>query len=144
MEKRILVAGCSHYLREYIRNGLYYLSKEYYLRMLYKNYEVNNLSKKNLTSRDALLLIKAFTKVEKYEYCILSLGEGDLEAGIEKDVFRKNIMEIVSICNYSGVKIILQDVFDKKILGKYQEVIEEISSLYHLDKMNYKKGLLVA
>ena len=34
MEKRILVAGCSHYLREYITNGLYYISNEYYLRIV--------------------------------------------------------------------------------------------------------------
>ena len=67
MENRILVAGCSHYLREYIRNGLYFISNEYYLRMLYKKYDVYNLSKKNLTSKEAALLVKAFLKLGSFE-----------------------------------------------------------------------------
>ena len=55
MEKRILVAGCSHYLREYLRNGLYFISKEYYLRMLYKNYEVDNIVETVLKQKGRVL-----------------------------------------------------------------------------------------
>jgi hypothetical protein len=51
-------------------------------------------------------------------------------------------MEIVSICNYYGVKIILQDPLDKKALKTYSEVIEEVRGYYHLDIMNYHKVLL--
>lgn len=142
MEKRILVAGCSHYLREYIRNGLYFISNEYYLRMLYKKYDVYNLSKKNLTSKEAALLVKAFLKLGSFECLILSLGEGDMEYGIDKNTFKKNLIEIISICNYYGVKIELQDPLDKKNLCEYVDVIEEVRSLYNLDKINYRKALL--
>ena len=93
MEKRILVAGCSHYLREYITNGLYYISNEYYLRMLYKKYEVYNLSKKNLSSSEALLLIKAFLKVDSFNACVISLGEGDYALNKTKEEFKRNLME---------------------------------------------------
>ena len=142
MEKRILVAGCSHYLREYITNGLYCISKEYYLRMLYKNYDVYNLSKKNLTSKEALQLIKAFLKLNQFEYCVVSLGEGDMGNKVPMDDFRKNLMEIVSICNYYGVKVILQDTMEKKYLKEYQDIIEEVRGLYNLKTVNYHKALL--
>ena len=142
MEKRILVAGCSHYLREYITNGLYYISNEYYLRMLYKKYEVYNLSKKNLSSSEALLLIKAFLKVDSFNACVISLGEGDYALNKTKEEFKRNLMEIVSICNYYGLKIILQDPLDKKALKTYSEVIEEVRGYYHLDIINYHKVLL--
>lgn len=141
MENRILVAGCSNYLREYFTNGLYCISKEYYLRMLYENFEVYNLSKKNLTSKEALLLTKAFLKKNTFEYCVLSLGEGDLQTHIGKDIFRKNLMEIVSICNYYGVKIILQDTLDKNKFKEYQDIIDEVRLLYNLNNNNYRKTL---
>ena len=142
MEKRILVAGCSHYLREYITNGLYYISNEYYLRMLYKKYEVYNLSKKNLSSSEALLLIKAFLKVERFDACVISLGEGDYALNKTKEEFKRNLMEIVSICNSYGVKIILQDPLDAKALKTYSEVLEEVRGYFHLDIMNYRNALL--
>ena len=94
MEKRILVAGCSHYLREYITNGLYYISNEYYLRMLYKKYEVYNLSKKNLSSSEALLLIKAFLKVDSFNACVISLGEGDYALNKTKEEFKRNLNSV--------------------------------------------------
>lgn len=142
MEKRILVAGCSHYLREYITNGLYYISNEYYLRMLYKKYEVYNLSKKNLSSSEALLLIKAFLKVERFNACVISLGEGDYALNKTKEEFKRNLMEIVSICKFYGVKIILQDPLDAKALQTYSEVLEEVRGYFHLDIMNYQNVLL--
>ncbi|MDY5982852.1 MAG: hypothetical protein SPJ17_04085 [Anaeroplasma sp.] len=142
MEKRILVAGCSHYLREYITNGLYYISNEYYLRMLYKKYEVYNLSKKNLSSSEALLLIKAFLKVERFNACVISLGEGDYALNKTKEEFKRNLMEIVSICKFYGVKIILQDPLDAKALKTYSEVLEEVRGYFHLDIMNYQNVLL--
>ena len=142
MEKRMLVAGCSHYLREYITNGLYYISNEYYLRMLYKKYEVYNLSKKNLSSSEALLLIKAFLKVERFDACVISLGEGDYALHKTKEEFKRNLMEIVSICNSYGVKIILQDPLDAKALKTYSEVLEEVRGYFHLDIMNYRNALL--
>lgn len=142
MEKRILVAGCSHYLREYITNGLYYISNEYYLRMLYKKYEVYNLSKKNLSSSEALLLIKAFLKVDSFNACVISLGEGDYALNKTKEEFKRNLMEIVSICNSYGVKIILQDPLDAKALKTYSEVLEEVRGYFHLDIMNYPNVLL--
>ena len=122
-------------------NGLYYISNEYYLRMLYKKYEVYNLSKKNLSSSEALLLIKAFLKVDSFNACVLSLGEGDYALNKTKEEFKRNLMEIVSICNYYGVKIILQDPLDKKALKTYSEVIEEVRGYYHLDIINYHKVL---
>ena len=142
MEKRILVAGCSHYLREYITNGLYYISNEYYLRMLYKKYEVYNLSKKNLSSSEALLLIKAFLKVDRFDACVISLGEGDYALNKTKEEFKRNLMEIVSICKFYGVKIILQDPLDAKALKTYSEVLEEVRGYFHLDIMNYPNVLL--
>ena len=142
MEKRILVAGCSHYLREYITNGLYYISNEYYLRMLYKKYEVYNLSKKNLSSSEALLLIKAFLKVDRFNACVISLGEGDYALNKTKEEFKRNLMEIVSICKFYGVKIILQDPLDAKALKTYSEVLEEVRGYFHLDIMNYPNVLL--
>lgn len=142
MEKRILVAGCSHYLREYITNGLYYISNEYYLRMLYKKYEVYNLSKKNLSSNEALLLIKAFLKVDSFNACVISLGEGDYALNKTKEEFKRNLMEIVSICNSYGVKIILQDPLDAKALKTYSEVLEEVRGYFHLDIMKYPNVLL--
>lgn len=142
MEKRILVAGCSHYLREYIINGLYYISNEYYLRMLYKKYEVYNLSKKNLSSSEALLLIKAFLKVDRFNACVISLGEGDYALNKTKEEFKRNLMEIVSICKFYGVKIILQDPLDAKALKAYSEVLEEVRGYFHLDIMNYQNVLL--
>lgn len=142
MKKRILVAGCSHYLREYITNGLYYISNEYYLRMLYKKYEVYNLSKKNLSSSEALLLIKAFLKVDSFNACVISLGEGDYALNKTKEEFKRNLMEIVSICNSYGVKIILQDPLDAKALKTYSEVLEEVRGYFHLDIMNYPNVLL--
>ncbi len=142
MKKRILVAGCSHYLREYITNGLYYISNEYYLRMLYKKYEVYNLSKKNLSSSEALLLIKAFLKVDSFDACVISLGEGDYALNKTKEEFKRNLMEIVSICNSYGVKIILQDPLDAKALKTYSEVLEEVRGYFHLDIMNYHNALL--
>lgn len=142
MEKRILVAGCSHYLREYITNGLYYISNEYYLRMLYKKYEVYNLSKKNLSSSEALLLIKAFLKVDRFNACVISLGEGDYALNKTKEEFKRNLMEIVSICKFYGVKIILQDPLDAKALKTYSEVLEEVRGYFHLDIMNYQNVLL--
>lgn len=142
MKKRILVAGCSHYLREYITNGLYYISNEYYLRMLYKKYEVYNLSKKNLSSSEALLLIKAFLKVDSFDACVISLGEGDYALNKTKEEFKRNLMEIVSICNSYGVKIILQDPLDAKALKTYSEVLEEVRGYFNLDIMNYHNALL--
>ncbi len=143
MEKRILIAGCSHYLREYIKNGIYFISNEYYLRMLYKKYDVYNLSKKNLTSKEAMLLVKAFLKLGSFDYCILSLGEGDMEEGIGKEAFRKNLIEIISICNYYGVKIELQNPLCKKN-NLYLDVIDEVRALYNLDNINYRKVLLAS
>lgn len=142
MKNRILVAGCSRYLREYIRNGFYCLSNEYYLRMLYKGYDVYNLSKRNLTSKEALLLIKAFLKVGTYSACVISLGEGDLEANVSKEEFKKNLREILSLCNYYNVKIVLQDTIDKKALKEYQEAIIELRNLYNLEMVNCRKVLL--
>ena len=142
MEKRILVAGCSRYLREYLRNGFYCLSNEYYLRMLYKGFDVYNLSKRNLSSKEALLLIKAFLKTNTYSYCVISLGEGDLDKNVSKEEFKRNLREILSLCNYYQVKIILQDTVDFKALHEYQEAIDELRNLYNLDKETTRKALL--
>ncbi len=55
---------------------------------------------------------------------------------------KRNLMEIVSICNSYGVKIILQDPLDAKALKTYSEVLEEVRGYFHLDIMNYRNALL--
>lgn len=143
MKNRILIAGCSHYLREYVRNGLYYLSKDFYTMMLYRNYDVFNLSKKSLTSKQALILVRAFLKNSKFDYCLLSLGEGDYALGISPSDFRSNMKMLIEMLLDFGCTPILDDIKDKKENKEYQQVIDHLRELYNLKSYSYKKGVLV-
>lgn len=143
MKNRICIAGCSHYLREYVRNGLYYLSKDFYTRMLYRNYEVYNLSNKNLTSKHALVLVRAFLKNTKFDYCLIQLGEGDLEHKISPSDFRYNMKQLIEMLLDCGVTPILDDTIDKPQMKEYQQVITHLKELYNLKTYSTKKGLLV-
>jgi hypothetical protein len=143
MENRILIASCSHYLREYVRNGLYYLQRDFYTRMLYKNYEVYNLSQKSLTSRQAQILIRAFLKNSSFSYCVLSLGEGDQAKGIEVEEFYNNLKSIIEMLLENHVMPVVEDTVDKTENKDYQRVIEKIRDLYNLKIYSYKRGVLI-
>ena len=128
MKKRILVAGCSHCLREYVKNGLYFIQKGNTLSRLYKKYEVYNLSKKDLTSNDAYLLTKAFLGTKDFDLVFLALGEGDFSNGISTSEFKNNVKQIIDLCKSSGVSVVLHNQLKKKEYADYSLVIDELQN----------------
>ena len=126
MKKRLLIAGCSHCLREYLFNGLYFLPKAYELTKLYKKYDVYNLSKKNLTSMEALKLVSAFLDQLQFDGVFLSLGEGDIQFEVSVDEFKNNLETLVLLCKTRGISIVLNNNINKKENLAYYTVVEDI------------------
>ena len=125
MKKRILIAGCSHCLREYITNGLYYLEKGYFLTKLYKKYDVYNLSKKNLTTKEATVLVEAFLNKMEFDGILLALGEGDIMNNVSVEEFKKNLNYIIALCKDKNIQIVLHNEV-KKLNKEYSNVINEV------------------
>ena len=128
MKKRIIIAGNSHFLREYVNNGLYFMQSGASLSRLYKKYEVYNLSKKNLTSSDAYVLTKAFLEIKEFDLVFLALGEGDIINGISTSEFKNNIKQIINLCKSSGVSVVLHNQLKKKEYAPYSLVIDELQN----------------
>lgn len=126
MKKRLLIAGCSHCLREYVFNGLYYLPKAYELTKLYRKYDVYNLSKKNLTTKEALKLVEAFINQLDFDGVFLSLGEGDIQSKVTVEEFKKNLNTLVQLCKEKNLSIVLNNEINKKENKAYFDVVEEI------------------
>lgn len=126
MKKRLLIAGCSHCLREYLFNGLYYLPKAYELTKLYKKYEVYNLSKKNLTSKEALKLVSAYLDKLEFSGVFLSLGEADILLGVSPLEFKSNLDELISLCKQKNISIVLNNEISKKENNQYYMIVEEL------------------
>ena len=126
MKKRLLIAGCSHCLREYLFNGLYYLPKAYELTKLYKKYEVYNLSKKNLTSKEALKLVSAYLNTLEFSGVFLSLGEADITLGVSPLEFKSNLDELISLCKQKNISIVLNNEINKKEYNQYYMIVEEL------------------
>ena len=125
MKKRILIAGCSHCLREYITNGLYYLEKGYFLTKLYKKYDVYNLSKKNLTTKEAIVLVEAFINKMEFDGILLALGEGDIINNISVEEFKKNLNYLIALCKDKNIQIFLHNEVNK-LNKEYSNVINEV------------------
>ncbi len=125
MKKRILIAGCSHCLREYITNGLYYLEKGYFLTKLYKKYDVYNLSKKNLTTKEAIVLVEAFLNKIEFDGVLLALGEGDVMNNVSVEEFKKNLNYLIALCKEKNIQIVLHNEV-KKLNKDYSKVIDEL------------------
>ena len=134
MKKRILIAGCSHCLREYITNGLYYLEKGYFLTRLYKKYEVYNLSKKNLTVKEAIVLVEAFINKMEFDGIFLALGEGDIINNVDVNTFKNDLNHLIELCNSKNISIVLHNEV-KKINKDYSHVID---SLQKENNFSYK------
>jgi len=126
MKKRLLIAGGSHCLREYLFNGLYYLPKAYELTKLYKKYEVYNLSKKNLTSKEALKLVSAYLNTLEFSGVFLSLGEADITLGVSPLEFKSNLDELISLCKQKNISIVLNNEINKKEYNQYYMIVEEL------------------
>ena len=126
MKKRLLIAGCSHCLREYLFNGLYYLPKAYELTKLYKKYEVYNLSKKNLTSKEALKLVSAYLNTLEFSGVFLSLGEADITLGVSPLEFKSNLDELISLCKQKNISIVLNNEINKQEYNQYYMIVEEL------------------
>lgn len=126
MKKRLLIAGGSHCLREYLLGGLYYLPKAYELTKLYKKYEVYNLSKKNLTSKEALKLVSAYLNTLEFSGVFLSLGEADITLGVSPLEFKSNLDELISLCKQKNISIVLNNEINKKEYNQYYTIVEEL------------------
>ncbi|MGM9969036.1 MAG: hypothetical protein ACI35S_01400 [Anaeroplasma sp.] len=135
--KNMMIFGGSQFYNEVYNDGKYIISKKRAVYNLMKDYEIDNFSNASLTTRTTLKYIDTFTKIRKYDYCVIALGEGDLLAGISPYEFERNLSEIVNRLNDLNIKTVIVNL-PTKVLKKYNaleydEIINAISDKYHTE-----------
>ena len=137
MKNRIIVLGNENFQREVYKDGFCNLYNDNkYLNTLYKKYDIDNFSNAKLTSEKALSFLKIFTKIYKYDACVLVLGDSDISDNKTCDL-EKNLDEIVSLLISFDIKPVI--INDKNYYNNYEALEKKIEKLLKKYKINLAK-----
>lgn len=102
---------------------------------LYKKYDVDNLSNKNLCTEKAIRFYSTFKNIRNYKSIIIQLGEYEITNNIKLEEFKTNLEELVKCINEFSSKIILVGLNARylKIDKRYNDAIIEIAKKYKVE-----------
>lgn len=102
---------------------------------LYKKYDVDNLSNKNLCTEKAIRFYSTFKNIRNYKSIVIQLGEYEITNNIKLEEFKTNLEELVKRINESSSKIILVGLTARylKIDKRYNDAIIDIAKKYKVE-----------
>lgn len=131
MKKRIAVLGTNLFLNTKLQNGEYFAGNAKKMLKYSSVFEIDNFTKKNLTSESAIKYIKAFCNERVYGDCIIELGEGDYNNNVDLITFENNLITIINLLKDLNIKPILlslsKDIMNKKGYREYQMIIDNVA-----------------
>lgn len=131
MKKRIAVLGTNVFLNTKFENGNYLAGSAKNMLKYSTSFEIDNFTKKNLTSQKAINFIKTFSTERNYADCIIELGEADYNNNVDLITFEKNLSELIEYLNKIDVKPILvslsKELLNKKGYKEYQMIIDNVA-----------------
>lgn len=137
MKKRIAVLGTNIFLNTKFHEGQYIAGEAKKMLKYSAAFEIDNFTKKSLTSQSAIKYIKTFSSERKYADCIIELGEADSNNNIDLITFEKNLVTIINYLHEEKIKPILvslsKNLINKKGYSEYQMIIDNVALKTNVD-----------
>lgn len=131
MKKRIAVLGTNVFLNTKFHDGEYIPGNAKKMLKYSLAFEIDNFTKKSLTSINALNFIKTFTSERCYADCIIELGEADSNSKIDLITFENNLYELIDYLKNNNIKPILvslsNSIINKTGYKEYQMIIDNVA-----------------
>ncbi len=131
MKKKIAVLGTSLFLNTKLQNGEFIPGEAKKLLKYSQVFEIDNFTKKTLTSESAIKYIKTFAEARSYADCIIELGEADSNNGVDLVTFENNLLTIINYLNEQKIKPIIVSLskkhINKKGYSEYQMIIDNVA-----------------
>ena len=126
MKKNVLILGCSIFEDVKLINNEYVINSRKLMKKLNDNYNIDNLSKDNLTSDKALKFVNSFASSRRYDLCFLALGEADLKTN-SLEVFKDNLLKIITVLKNENIRPLLVGLPKECYNTEFEGVIASIS-----------------
>ncbi len=137
MKENMIILGNSKFVEVETKKGNVYLNRNRRAFNYESKYNVDNLSKKNLTIDQASRYFDAYSKERKYSTVVISLGEGDYIINNNIESFIQKFENLIIKLAKKHVNIVLVKPmirfknldFKNNIINLYQKYSEELTSL---------------
>ena len=137
MKENMIILGNSKFVEVETKKGNVYLNRNRRAFNYESKYNVDNLSKKNLTIDQASRYFDAYSKKRKYSTVVISLGEGDYIINNNIESFIQKFENLIIKLAKKHVNIVLVKPmirfknldFKNNIIKLYQKYSEELTSL---------------
>lgn len=126
MKKNVLILGCTIFEDVKLVNNEYVINNRKLIKKLNDNYNIDNLSKGNLTSEKALKFVKCFANSRRYDLCFLALGEADILTN-SLEQFKNNLLSIISILRKENIRPLLVGLPKESYNEDYEAIIADVS-----------------
>ena len=137
MQDNMIIIGNSTFMNAEYKSGVISLTNNKNAFELGKIYNVDNFSKKYLTIYESLKYISVFAKERKYNYAVISLGEGDLLLNTKVEEFKSLFDKLINKLAKLRIKITLVepslDKIEKYSTSEYKNAIDELYKKYDSD-----------
>jgi len=131
MKKRMLILGNSMFRDVDLKDNNFVIVDRNVISKLLFKYEIENISKKSMTSGVAYVFADVFTKSESFNECVIALGEADIDNLSVQD-FETNLERIVSLLMSRSVKPLLVSIPKEYRNDMYENVIERVAIKYSI------------
>ena len=151
MKENMIILGNSKFVEVESKKGKISLNKNRRAFDLETKYNVDNISKKNLTIDQATRYFDEYSKERKYNYVVISLGEGDYIVNNNVESFIKKFEDLIIKLSKKHINIMLvqpvarfKDLnFKEKLVNLYKKYSVELTSLLEGINDNLTSKLVV-
>ena len=151
MKENMIILGNSKFVEVESKKGKISLTKNRRAFNLESKYNVDNVSKKNLTIDQASKYFDEYSKERKYNYVVISLGEGDYIVNNDVESFAEKFEKLIMKLSKKHINIVLEKPmagikdlnFKEKLVNLYKKYSQELTSLIEDKTSNLTSNLVV-